>query len=199
MFRSTLALGFFTVACTPDTSTVGQRITCETDPDSGVILRCQPGEGDGSPDTCEDVDEDGDGLPGDDFGDGTILRRTGTDDDKDGDGIPNAIDCDQQTGEDDDDADLPYNFDMRLGKTYRPIADAFAEKGGQPAEVLSIEMTGSTWRLAELLAGTAFTVDQADCDHAGNKDTGRDRIVLRWRNADGTVDSDHMTLRYCRD
>ena len=55
-----LALALATAACAPNTSSVGQHITCETDPDSGVILSCQPGEGDDDDaDSCQDVDEDG--------------------------------------------------------------------------------------------------------------------------------------------
>lgn len=219
-------------ACSPDTSTVGQRITCQTDPDSGVILSCQPGEGDdGDDDSCEDVDEDGDGQPedddaGDDDGAGSgssddgILSFTddddsedhdcdedddglddGEDSDDDNDGIDDDDDCDEQEGQDGDEADLPYNFDMQLGDTVTPIVDAFAEKGGQPEAILSVEMEdgGAGWRLAELQTGATFTVSDADCTHTGNRDVGRDRVIVTWRSVGGGVESDHMTLRYCEE
>src|SRR5687768_7732985 len=106
------------VACSPNSSTIGQRITCETDPDSGVILSCEPGEGDGGENTCEDIDEDGDGMPDDDDdddgdddgtddgGDGelgfTSSPTEGGDEeddhDEDGDGV-----CDGDDHDDDDD------------------------------------------------------------------------------------------------
>jgi hypothetical protein len=28
--------------------------------------------------------------------------------------------------------------------------------------------------------------------------TGRDRIVVTWTNGDGSTDSDHLDLRYCK-
>jgi hypothetical protein len=31
-------------------------------------------------------------------------------------------------------------------------------------------MEGGDWRLAGLQAGSAFVVDQGDCDHVGNRD-----------------------------
>src|SRR4051794_9663411 len=99
-------------ACTGSgTSTIGQHITCETEPGTGVILSCEPGEGSGSG-TCEDVDTDGDGEPHDE-GTPTPIARTadgggGSDDgsdndaDSDDDGIPDADDCDEHPGEDGD-------------------------------------------------------------------------------------------------
>ena len=42
-----------------------------------------------------------------------------------------------------------------------------------------------------------FVVTQADCDHVGNRDVGRDRAIVTWRNHDNTEDSDHIDLRYC--
>lgn len=237
-----LALALAASACAPNTSTVGQRITCETDPDSGVILSCQPGEGDddGDADSCEDIDEDGDGQPedsddaddddagsGSSTGGGVLLFTEGSDDDSDdsddstsetdcdadddgvddgedddddNDGIDDDDDCDEQEGEDGDEADLPYDIEMDLGQAYTPIADAFAERGAQPEAILSVEMDGggAGWRLAELQAGATFTVTDADCAHAGNRDAGRDRVIVTWR-ADGHVESDHLDLRYCEE
>lgn len=93
-------------------------------------------------------------------------------------------------------AELPYDAKLSVGQTWR-LADAFAEKGAQPARVVGVTMDGSTWHLAELQSGAAFTVTQADCDHAGNRDTGRDRAVITWENADGSRETDHLDLRYC--
>jgi hypothetical protein len=236
-----LALALAASACAPNTSSVGQHITCETDPDSGVILSCQPGDGDADDaDSCQDVDEDGDGQPedtgdtddddagsGSSTGDGTIAFTGGSgegsddgsddsstsstdcdsdddgvddgeDDDDDNDGIDDEDDCDEQEGGDGNAADLPYDIKMSLDQAYTPIADAFAEKGGQPEAILSVEMDGggAGWRLAELQSGATFTVTDADCAHAGNRDAGRDRVIVTWR-VDGHVQSDHLDLRYC--
>lgn len=190
-------------ACASEsTSTKGQLITCETDPDTQVILSCHPAEdgGGGGTHSCTDVDEDGDGEPGDD--NPMVLSHGGGDDDDSGDsdhdGVGDDDDCDEHPGEDGDDdggVDLPYDIEMSLGTTYTPIADAFAEKGAQPAAILSV--TGATWRAAELTAGTPFAITQADCAHAGNRDTGRDRVIVKWQNADGSTDADHLDLRYC--
>lgn len=234
-------------ACAPNTSTVGQHITCETDPDSGVILSCQPGDGSGGANECEDVDEDGDGQPGDDDSagddddagsdstttpdDGTLSFTGGSDsdddstsddsddstsddhdcdsdgdgmddgddDDDDNDGIDDSDDCDEQEGEEGDAADLPYDIKMQGNKAYTPIVDAFAEKGGQPAAILSVEMDGggAGWRLAELQSGATFTITSADCTHVGNRDVGRDRVIVTWQTSDGHTESDHLDLRYC--
>lgn len=186
-------------ACSTNVSQKGQLITCQTDPGTGVILRCEPGGGDGGANTCTDVDEDGDGDCHDDQSTTPTTKRAPDDGDSDGDGVPDSEDCDEHPGEDDDDdsggADLPYDIKMSLGETYTPIADAFAEKGGQPASIVSV--TGATWRAAELSAGTPFTIDQTDCDHDGNRDVGRDRVIVTWTNADGSTESDHLDLRYC--
>ena len=56
---------------------------------------------------------------------------------------------------------------------------------------------GSAWRLSELHAGTSFVVNALDCTHAGNRAVGRDRVIVKWKNADGTTESDHLDLRYC--
>lgn len=202
-------------ACSPDMSSTNQLITCDTDPGTGVILSCVPGgdqDGGNDPDTCVDVDEDGDGEPGDQSP-GQIARTSGAvtgegsggdnddvDDDRDDDGISDELDCDEHEGEDDDDndVDLPYDVRPQLGDPTTPIADAFAEKGAQPTSILSVTMDGGgTWRLDDLRAGTSFVVTQADCDHEGNRDTGRDRVVVTWTNFDGSTQSDHLDIRYC--
>lgn len=93
-------------------------------------------------------------------------------------------------------AELPYDAKLSLGQTWQ-LAEAFAEKGPQPSRVVSVTMDGSSWRLTELQSGAPFTVTQADCDHAGNRDVGRDRAIITWENADGTTETDHLDLRYC--
>jgi hypothetical protein len=71
-------------------------------------------------------------------------------------------------GEEDDEgeADLPYAVKLEIGDTFT-LADAFAEKGAQPAEILSVEMEDGSWRLSEIRSLQSFTVDQRDCDHEG--------------------------------
>lgn len=194
-----LTTALVSTACSSDsTSTTRQLISCETDPQSGTILSCQPGGGDGGEDSCVDVDEDGDGQPSDQD-DGTILRTTpdGADDaedDADCDGIPDEDDCDEQPGE----VDLPYAVRPALGATVTPIRDAFDEKGAQPAAVLSVVFEdGGSWRQTELSTDTAFTITQEDCDHAGNRDVGRDRVFVTWQNLDGSTETDHLDIRYC--
>lgn len=218
---SLLPFGVLAPACSsPSESSKGQLIECATDPATGVVLRCRPaGSSTGGANTCVDVDEDGDGEPHDGAGDagggatgglGLTGRaysdgggggddQDGDADDDDGDGVPNSEDCDHHPGEDDDGddsaADLPYDIELPLGQSTAPIADAFAEEGAQPAAIVSV--TGAAWRAAELSAGTAFVVTEADCAHAGNRDVGRDRVVVTWQDADGTTHSDHLDLRYC--
>ena len=206
---NTFAMILFPVAllaaCSPNMSSTNQLITCETDPGSGVILSCVPGgdeDGDNDPNTCVDVDENGDGEPSD-RPPGTIAHTSGAGDD-DGDGISDDQDCDEQEGEDDcgddSDVDLPYAIEPRLGATTTPIVDAFADQGAQPASIVSVTMDGGgTWRLAELQAGVSFVVTQADCDHVGNRDVGRDRVIVTWTNTDGSTDSDHLDIRYCKE
>jgi hypothetical protein len=193
-------LGFaLCAACSStSTSTKGQLITCDTDPGTGVILRCAPGDGSGS-NTCQDIDEDGDGKPNDDVIARSTNETEGTADDDDGDGIPNDQDCDEHSGGDHDGGvDLPYDVKPQLGATATPIHDAFAEKGAQPASIVSVTMDGGgTWRLTELQAGTAFVVTQDDCAHAGNRDVGRDRVIVTWTTADAASHSDHLDIRYC--
>ena len=179
-------------------STRGQLITCETDDDTGVILSCDP-DGDGGDGTCTDIDDDGDG----DCHDEIPVVRSATAGDHDGDGVPDEEDCDEHPGEDDDDddqdgdADLPYDVAPQLGEAATPILDAFGEKGPLPAEILSVTLDGGTWRLGELQAGLPFIVTAEDCEHEGNRDVGRDRVVVTWRNASGSTESDHLDIRYC--
>ena len=101
-----------------NTSTAGQRIMCSTDPGTGEILRCAPG-GDGSgANTCEDIDEDGDGEPHD-VGDDDSGHSSATDDDsggdRDHDGVSDDHDCDEHAGEDGDRDGLPYDVRPKLG------------------------------------------------------------------------------------
>ena len=212
-----LPFGVLAPGCSPSTATKGQLITCTTDPGTGAILRCEPatgsstgsGSGGGSgAGTCQDIDEDGDGEPhddGDDTGGTPVLSRGGSDDgddhdqgDHDHDGIPDDDDCDEHAGEDAHREDLPYDVRPQLGATTSPILDAFAARGGKAPEILSITMEGGSWRLAELKAGTAFVVTQDDCNHAGNRSTGRDRVFVTWKNADASQSTDHLDIRYCK-
>ena len=201
-----LPVGVLAPGCSSSTGSQGQLITCTTDPGTGVIERCEPGGGSGAG-TCQDIDEDGDGEPHDNGDDDQPIEATADrhggdgdsddDDDRDGDGIDDDHDCDERPGEDADREELPYDVRPQLGSTTRPIIDAFAERGGQLPEIVSITMAGSSWRLTELRAGTAFVVTKADCDHAGNRDTGRDRVVVTWKTASGSTASDHLDIRYC--
>jgi len=93
-------------------------------------------------------------------------------------------------------ADLPYDVRPQLGDTFK-LDDAFLARGPLPAAIVSVTMDGGDWRLTELQADTAFTITQADCDHVGNRDVGRDRIFVTWKNADGSTRTDHLDLRYC--
>ncbi|HMG52802.1 MAG TPA: hypothetical protein VK601_04965 [Kofleriaceae bacterium] len=200
-----LPLGALAPACSSErTGIKGQLITCTTDPGTGVILRCQPGAGSGS-NTCQDVDADGDGDPHDEAGDdnphGSSVDGGGHDgesEDHDGDGVEDDHDCDEHAGEDGMRDGLPYDVRPALGAMTRPIVDAFTARGTQPAEIVSIAMTGGSWRLTELQSGAAFAVSQEDCNHAGNRDTGRDRVVVTWKNADQSTTSDHLDIRYCK-
>lgn len=195
-----LPVGALAPACSSETTSVkGQLITCSTDPGTGAVLRCAPGDGTASgSNSCQDVDEDGDGEPHDQGDNDKVARADGGDtDDHDGDGIPDDRDCDEHPGEDGMRDGLPYDVRPALGATARPVIDAFAARGTQPAAIVSVTMDGGTWRLTELQAGTAFVVTRADCDHAGNRATGRDRVVVTWKNADQSQSSDHLDVRYC--
>jgi hypothetical protein len=199
------------LACSSDhTATKGQLITCTTDPTTGAISRCEPGGGSAGSGagsgTCQDVDEDGDGDPHDEADDdsGKHASASGdtegdTDgDDHDGDGISDDRDCDEHAGEDGMRDGLPYDVRPQLGQTTRPVIDAFTARGGAVPATYTVAMSGGNWRLTELQAGTAFAVTQDDCDHAGNRDRGRDRVVVTWTNADQTQASDHLDIRYCK-
>ena len=175
------------------TSSQGQMISCTTDPGTGVILRCAPGDNGGGQNTCKDIDEDGDGEPHDT---NTVFASDDPNDD-DGDGIPNDEDCDNHPGEDNDrDGELPYDVKPQLGSTATPILDAFAERGGTAPTIVSVTMDGGTWRLTELQNSTPFVVTNDDCTHDGNRDVGRDRVFVTWQTTTGTA-TDHLDIRYC--
>lgn len=59
--------------------------------------------------------------------------------------------------------------------------------GIQLASIVSVTLDGGSWQLAELQAGTAFTVT-----------AGRDRVIVTWTLADASVHSDHLDIRYCK-
>ncbi len=88
------------IACTsPSTSTTGQMISCTVS--KGVVSNCHPmtaADKMGAPGTCQDIDEDGDGKPGDvneEDGSGSGSGSGHADaSDKDGDGTPDSMDTD---------------------------------------------------------------------------------------------------------
>lgn len=159
---------------------------------------CDPENGDDDSDRaglgkCEssvddDCDENAD--DGDDGDDHEQDTDCGDDEDTDGD--------DEDTDGDEGEADLPYDMKLELGDVVL-LEDAFLEKGPLPAAVLEVTMEDGDWRLLELANGIPFAVTQADCDHEGNRDTGRDRIFVTWENGDGSTETDHLDLRYCED
>jgi hypothetical protein len=124
----------------------------------------------------------------------------GSDDGSSSDDSGSSDDCstDDDGADEDEAADLPYNYDVALGDVVL-LADIFAEEGPQPAAVTSLEPREGDWRLVELVGGVAFEVTQDDCDHEGSEGTGRDRFDITWQNADGSIESDHFTIRYCED
>lgn len=105
------ALGTLTVivlapsGCTSaNTSTKGQLISCSVS--NGKVANCHPmtaADKEGAPGTCQDVDEDGDGEPGDTDEETADDRSGSTTDagDKDRDGTPDSTD------QDDDNDDIP--------------------------------------------------------------------------------------------
>ena len=106
-----LPLGALAPSCTSNTSTVGQRISCHVTASGVGNCRLDPtGSAGSGSDTCEDIDEDGDGSPhdvGEDRHDPKTGSATGTTagsahDDDDDDGIENDRDCDKMHGGDDD-------------------------------------------------------------------------------------------------
>ena len=107
---------------------------------------------------------------------------------------------DEPDGETDEaDIDLPYDIKMILGETYVPIIDAFLEKGAVPDNILEVTMEDGSWRMDELVALESFEVTEADCNHDGNRDIGRDRIFVTWETLNGDTETDHLDLRYCED
>jgi hypothetical protein len=140
---------------------------------------------------------DGDGEPHDTG----VTVFTAEPGDMDGDGVPDSDDCDNHPGEDnnpDQGADLPYDVKPQLGQTSTPVVDAFLENGTVVPTIVSVTMDGGgSWRLTELQNSTPFVVTQDDCDHQGNRDIGRDRVIVTWQNTDGSTSSDHLDIRYC--
>ena len=109
-----MPLGALAPGCSStNTASVGQRISCK-DTGAGVTDCHAMGSGSAGTgsDTCEDVDDDGDGTPHDEGEDHHGASHAGTtttgdqggsaDGDDDGDGIPNSRDCDKRHGGDDD-------------------------------------------------------------------------------------------------
>jgi hypothetical protein len=188
--------GDTTITTVPSFLVVGStELPAETPPSTGPLA---DDDGDGWP-SGHDDDRDDDGLCDDhdddvpDLDEDDDTPDASTDDD-DSDDAPDA-------GTDDDDdatrADLPYHVDPALGSSFA-LGDAFLEKGAAPARILSVQVEGG-WRAAELSSGERFTITEADCSHAGNKGSGRDRIFVAWENADGSQELDHFELRYCDD
>jgi hypothetical protein len=111
MLRLSWLLTVALVACAPNTSSVGQHITCQTDPTTGTVTSCEPGDSGGA-NTCQDIDEDGDGDAHDEAEDADDddaaehASVTGTnDDDEDDDGIADADDADDDNDGISDDHD----------------------------------------------------------------------------------------------
>lgn len=93
-------------------------------------------------------------------------------------------------------AKLPYDVKPQLGQTFR-LVDAFLLEGPAPASIVNVTMDNPSYHLAELSANAPFVITQADCDHKGNRDVGRDRIFVTWQNAGGGTQTDHLDIRYC--
>ncbi len=93
-------------------------------------------------------------------------------------------------------AKLPYDVKPQLGQTFR-LVDAFLLEGPAPASIVKVTMDNPSYHLAELEANAPFVITQADCDHQGNRDVGRDRIFVTWTNAGGGSQTDHLDIRYC--
>jgi len=94
-------------------------------------------------------------------------------------------------------AKLPYDVKPQLGATATPILDAFAAENAVVPTIVSVTDDGG-WRLTELQNSTPFVVTQDDCSHQGNRDVGRDRVIVTWKNPDGTTQTDHLDIRYCQ-
>ncbi|HET9624262.1 MAG TPA: hypothetical protein VFP84_22970 [Kofleriaceae bacterium] len=127
-----MPLGVLAPACStsssPDnTSTIGQRISCHDDGTTISGCHADDGAAGSGSDSCEDIDDDGDGSPHDDGEEhhqhtGSAAGSAGSDDqghdavdDDDGDGIPNERDCDRRHGGDDDPADHDAGDDSGSG------------------------------------------------------------------------------------
>jgi hypothetical protein len=109
-----MPLGALTPGCSSSkTSAAGQLISCK---DTGAAVTDCHAVGSGSAgtgsDTCEDVDDDGDGAPHDEGEEHHGASHVGTaidgdhgdGGDDDGDGVANSRDCDKRHGGDDDDS-----------------------------------------------------------------------------------------------
>lgn len=163
----------------------GENEAPSEDPSTGVFA---DSDSDGIADSIDD-DDDGDGIC-DGYDDDPADHDDGDDHGDDGE----ETDGGEDGGEDHEGrADLPYAVRLEVGDTFALI-DAF--EGAIPV-ITDVEMEDGSWRLAELQSGASFEVTQADCDHEGNRDTGRDRIFVSWSNPDGSHEIDHLDLRYC--
>lgn len=161
----------------------------EEDADVHVGDALEDTDGDLRPDVADD-DDDGDGVcDEEDRGGDDVCEEEGR--------VSGACEEDDDgSAEDERESDLPYDVRLSIGQTFR-LHDAFAEKGPLPLEIMSVEMDGGAWRLGELEANSPFVVTQEDCDHMGNRDRGRDRVFVAWKNTNGSLGLDHLDLRYC--
>ncbi|MBI2374941.1 MAG: hypothetical protein HYV07_13175 [Deltaproteobacteria bacterium] len=163
------------------------------------------GEGDGEGSSSEDdgdshsgsdssSEDDGDSHSGSD--DGDREDESGADD---GAGEPSGESTDESAGSSSDSdarAELPCNISVPEGSTFK-LSDAFLTEGPAPAAILEVQMDGDPWRLEELQTDTPFIVTADDCAHRGNRDVGRDRLFVLWQNLDGSVELEHIDVRYC--
>ncbi len=175
-------------------ATLASTIACDPAPgdpqrDRGGQSGASDTDDDNSNDTDDDSNDTDDSHDTDDCcsATGSVPGNCSTDD---GGGASS------DTGDDGGEADLPYDAKLQVGDTFK-LSDAFLEKGPLPDAILEVSMDGGDWRLAELQSDTVFEVTQADCDHEGNRDIGRDRVFVTWRNGDGSEETDHLDLRYC--
>jgi hypothetical protein len=129
-------------------------------------------------------------------------RPDGLDDDPDGDGVCGDDDATSgDAGPAGDDhggrrAELPYAVELEEGGSFA-LRDAFRADRPAPVEILEVSMDEGSHRLDALRSGVSFVVTAEDCAHEGNRGRGRDRIFVTWRNPDGSLDLDHLDLRYC--
>jgi hypothetical protein len=62
-----------------------------------------------------------------------------------------------------------------------------------------VQLPRSSVARSKLQAGTPFLVSEDDCTHAGNRDVGRDRVIVTWQDtAASATQSDHLDIRYCK-